>query len=112
VSRRWLTVWPPPLSPAVYARAGRSIGPYPLGDPDARLFAWGRQALWHGVRAVGLLPGDTVLVPAYHHGSEVEALLQEALLRELEGRLGESRLDAAVARVADRAIDFRPALIQ
>ncbi len=37
--------------------------------------------------------------------SEVEALLQEALLRELEGRVGESRLDAAVARVADRSID-------
>ena len=37
--------------------------------------------------------------------SEVETLLQEALLRELEGRVGESRLDAAVARVADRAID-------
>jgi LAO/AO transport system kinase len=37
--------------------------------------------------------------------SEVGALLQEALLRELEGRVGESRLDAAVARVADRAID-------
>jgi LAO/AO transport system kinase len=37
--------------------------------------------------------------------SEVEALLQEALLRELEGRVGESRLDAAVARVAERAID-------
>jgi GTPase len=37
--------------------------------------------------------------------SEVEALLQEALLRELEGRVGESRLDAAVTRVADRKID-------
>src|SRR5438309_4020168 len=37
--------------------------------------------------------------------SEVEALLQEALLRELEGRVGESRLDAAVTRVADREID-------
>src|SRR5256712_13297638 len=37
--------------------------------------------------------------------SEVEALLQEALLRELEGRVGESRLDAAVTRVGDRAID-------
>ena len=36
---------------------------------------------------------------------EVEVLLQEALLRELEGRVGESRLDAAVARVADREID-------
>ena len=37
--------------------------------------------------------------------SEVAVLLQEALLRELEGRVGESRLDAAVARVADREID-------
>ena len=37
--------------------------------------------------------------------SEVEALLQEALLRELAGRVGESRLAAAVARVAERSID-------
>ena len=37
--------------------------------------------------------------------SEVEALLQEALLRELAGRVGESRLDAAVARVAERSLD-------
>jgi LAO/AO transport system kinase len=37
--------------------------------------------------------------------SEVEALLREALLRELEGRVGEARLDAAVARVAERSID-------
>jgi LAO/AO transport system kinase len=37
--------------------------------------------------------------------NEVAVLLQEALLRELEGRVGESRLDAAVARVADREID-------
>ena len=37
--------------------------------------------------------------------SEVEALLQEALLRELAGRVGESRLAAAVARVAERSLD-------
>ncbi|TMC75137.1 MAG: methylmalonyl Co-A mutase-associated GTPase MeaB [Chloroflexi bacterium] len=37
--------------------------------------------------------------------AEVEALLREALLRELEGRVGESRLAAAVARVADRSLD-------
>jgi perosamine synthetase len=79
VTRRWLTVWPPPLSPAAYARPRSSEAPYPLRDPDARLYAWGRQALWHGVRAVGLRPGDTVLVPAYHHGSEVEALLRAGL---------------------------------
>ena len=37
--------------------------------------------------------------------AEVEALLREALLRELEGRVGESRFDAAVTRVAAREID-------
>jgi len=37
--------------------------------------------------------------------SQVEALLQEALLRELAGRVGASRLDAAVARVAERSLD-------
>lgn len=37
--------------------------------------------------------------------AEVEALLREALLRELEGRVGESRVDAAVARVAERSLD-------
>jgi LAO/AO transport system kinase len=37
--------------------------------------------------------------------AEVEALLREALLRELEGRVGEARLDAAIAKVAERSID-------
>ena len=36
---------------------------------------------------------------------EVETLLREALLRELAGRVGESRLAAAVARVAERSLD-------
>lgn len=37
--------------------------------------------------------------------AEVETLLREALLRELEGRVGDARLDAAIAKVADRSID-------
>ena len=37
--------------------------------------------------------------------SEVEALLREALLRDLEGRVGEQRLAAAVKRVAERTLD-------
>ena len=37
--------------------------------------------------------------------AEVEELLREALLRKLEGRVGDGRLNAAVARVAERAID-------
>jgi LAO/AO transport system kinase len=37
--------------------------------------------------------------------AEVEDLLREALLRQLEGRVGGARLDAAVAQVASRALD-------
>jgi LAO/AO transport system kinase len=37
--------------------------------------------------------------------AEVETLLRETLLRELAGRIGEARVDAAVARVAERSLD-------
>jgi LAO/AO transport system kinase len=37
--------------------------------------------------------------------AEVLALLRDSLLRELESRVGERRLDDAVARVAERALD-------
>jgi dTDP-4-amino-4,6-dideoxygalactose transaminase len=72
-----LSVWPP-LPPAVYARRPRPL-PFPFSEPGCRVFTLGRHALWHGVRALGLEPGDEVLVPAYHHGSEVEALVRAGL---------------------------------
>ncbi|HEV8250115.1 MAG TPA: DegT/DnrJ/EryC1/StrS family aminotransferase [Gaiellaceae bacterium] len=53
--------------------------PFPLGRAECRLFALGRHALWHGVGTLELEPGDEVLVPAYHHGSEVEALARAGL---------------------------------
>ena len=70
-----LAVWPP-LSPgANVARRGTNL-PFPLQDPLCRLFSRARHGLWHGVRALGLTAGDRVLVPAYNHGSEVEALIR------------------------------------
>lgn len=63
----------PPLSPAVYFRRPRPL-PFPLEDARCRTFARARQGLWQGIRALGLGSGDTVLVPAYHCGAEVEAL--------------------------------------
>jgi dTDP-4-amino-4,6-dideoxygalactose transaminase len=73
-----LNVWPP-LPPAIYGGRRRGAPPFPLADPRCRLYSLGRHALWHGVRAAGLAPGDEILVPAYHHGSEVEALAQAGL---------------------------------
>lgn len=76
MSRPRLAVWPPlPLS--AYTRSGGS--PFPLADERCTLHALGRHGLWHGVRALGLGDGDEVLVPAYHHGSEVEALTQAGI---------------------------------
>jgi dTDP-4-amino-4,6-dideoxygalactose transaminase len=73
-----LTVWPT-LPPDAWIRDRHAPLPFPLDHKGWRLFARGRHALWHGVRALGLGPGDAVLVPAYHHGSEVEALLRVGL---------------------------------
>ena len=33
-----------------------------------------------GIKALGLGPGDEILVPAYHHGSEIEALIRAGLV--------------------------------
>jgi dTDP-4-amino-4,6-dideoxygalactose transaminase len=66
------------------------------------LFERARHGLWHGLRALGLGDDDEVLVPAYHHGSEIEALVRAGLTcrfyeaseglapdeRELEALLG------------------------
>ena len=43
------------------------------------MVAWARHGLWHGVRRLGLGEGDEVLVPAWHHGSEVEAFERAGL---------------------------------
>ncbi len=76
--RRRLGVWPS-LPPGAYLRPAFETLPYPLDQPNHRRYERARHALWHGCRALGLGPGDQVLVPAYHHGSEVEALLQAGL---------------------------------
>ncbi len=70
----------PPLPPGVYLRRPLEHLPYPLGEPGTRLFLRARHGLWHGIRALGLEPGDEVLVPAYHHGSEVAALVRAGLV--------------------------------
>lgn len=79
VKRRRIDPWPP-LAPDVWLRRPAESLPYPLDQPDCRVYALARHGLWHGVRALGLAPGDEVLVPAYHHGSEVEALLRAGLV--------------------------------
>jgi dTDP-4-amino-4,6-dideoxygalactose transaminase len=78
VTRSWISVWPP-VPPSVFARRPRRELPFPLGDPRCRLYSRARHGLWQAIRAHGLGDGDQVLVPDFHHGSEVEALVRAGL---------------------------------
>jgi dTDP-4-amino-4,6-dideoxygalactose transaminase len=99
----FLTIEPPPRVRLVPAAPAGAL-PFPLGHTGFQLFAKGRHALWHGVRALGLERGDGVLVPAYHHGSEVEAL-QRAGLRCVFYRI--DREVRPVERDLERLVDRR-----
>ena len=72
-------VWPP-LAFGAYTKRRRRELPFPLANDGCRLFARARHGLWDALPAIGLQPGDEVLVPAYHHGSEIEALLRLGLV--------------------------------
>ena len=75
----YLTVWPPlPFKPYL-GRPSKTL-PFPLQDTRCRIFSLARQGLFVGTKALGLEPGDEILVPAYHHGSEVEALVRAGLV--------------------------------
>jgi dTDP-4-amino-4,6-dideoxygalactose transaminase len=63
-----------PLPPRTWLGRRRTGLPFPLGEDGCRLYARGRHALAAGARSLGIGPGDEILAPAYHHGSEIEAL--------------------------------------
>jgi dTDP-4-amino-4,6-dideoxygalactose transaminase len=69
-----------PLPPAIYLRRPATTLPFPFGQPSLQLFTKARYAIWHGVRALGLQPGDEVLMPAYHCGLEVEPVVRAGLV--------------------------------
>ena len=67
-----------PAAPAVRSRElfrrRQADSFYPLSSPFIQYFYFARNAIWHAVRLLHLI-GKDILVPAYHHGVEVEALL-------------------------------------
>lgn len=71
-------IWPTlPLN--VYAKKHSKWVPFPLNEDNCRIYSRARHAIWNACKAYGLEGNDVILVPAYHHGSEIEALLQAGL---------------------------------
>ena len=52
---------------------------FPFDAPRVEYFYLARNGIWHGADALGLVPGDEVLMPAYHHGVEIETLKHKGL---------------------------------
>jgi CelD/BcsL family acetyltransferase involved in cellulose biosynthesis len=84
----YISAWPP-LPPGVWLRPPVPALPFPLEERNFRLYAFARHGLWHGVRSLGLGSGDEVLMPAYNHGSEVEALLRAGVDLRFYGARGD-----------------------
>ena len=55
-------------------KRGSLLARHPFSAPSARPFYFARNAIWHAAKTLGLDHGE-VVVPAYHHGIEIEALL-------------------------------------
>lgn len=54
----------------------RSSGlPSPVHGRPTHYVFWARNAIYHGLRALGIAPGENVLVPSFHCASMVEPIL-------------------------------------
>ncbi|TAK03171.1 MAG: DegT/DnrJ/EryC1/StrS aminotransferase family protein, partial [Candidatus Manganitrophaceae bacterium] len=74
-SREYFIPVLPALSPSSLRRRQETL-PFPFSHPRYYDYYFGRNAVWHGMKQIGLGEGRRVLIPSYHHGVEVEAILQ------------------------------------
>ncbi len=64
----------PTLWPQMLTASARGAPAFPFEAPGARFYYFGRNAVWTLARILRLDQGE-VLAPAYHHGVEIEALV-------------------------------------
>lgn len=84
MSVRQLSVAPTlPASAWTWPRAATPA--FPLGDDTCRLFSQSRQGLWQALSRLRPEDGDELLVPAYHHGSEIETVKAVGFLPRFYG---------------------------
>ncbi|MBV9213418.1 MAG: DegT/DnrJ/EryC1/StrS family aminotransferase [Actinobacteria bacterium] len=69
----WLSVWPA-LRPDAWVRRPADSLPFPFDSRECRIYAFARQGLSAALEQFGIGEGDELLVPAYHHGSEIGTL--------------------------------------
>lgn len=73
----------PTLNPLMFLRPPIRAGEtgaeesdlFPFDHPGWKPFFYGRNAVWHSMKLFAIQRGDRVLMPIYHHGVEVEAIL-------------------------------------
>jgi len=78
----------PALRPGGVRLRAQDPLPFPLGEPGCRLVGHAARVMPAALRALGLVPGQPVLVPALHHGPEVEALRSAGLECRTYGAAG------------------------
>lgn len=69
----------PPLPWNVHLRPPSRSLPFPFHRGRVAVFARARQGLHEGLVRLGLGKGGVALVPAYHHGSEIEVYVRAGL---------------------------------
>ena len=74
-----VTVYLPLFPRDLWGPPNRGDAVLPFSAPRAWYYFLARNAIYHGVDLLGLRPGDEVLMPAYHHGIEVETLVAKGL---------------------------------
>lgn len=111
VPERWRVPRPipalPALSPAELVTRPRQPLPFPFADARTRFFYLGRGAVHRAVEALGLV-GEELLVPAYHHGVEIEALAHAGAKLRFYGIDRSFRAD--LKSIADQLTDRTRAL--
>ena len=69
-----------PLPSVKASRFLRLLGvgrlPEPLARPRVTFYPKARNAVWHALNALRLSPEQNILMPAYHCGSELDAVLK------------------------------------
>ena len=83
-----------PLSPWELLTLPRDLqSTYPFSAHRRRHYYLARNAIWHGIEALGLEAGNEILFPAYHHGVDLDVVQARGLVPVWYGIDRNARLD-------------------